>query len=1181
MDVFDLTATIKLEVDNYLTGLDTAEKKTAGFSKTSSSLLSGLAKVGVAAFGAAEAAIGFFAKSAVSAGMTFDKSMGQVQATMGATAEEIEASVGSVDTSFGHFEGNLREFAQFMGQNTAFSATQAAQALNYMALAGYDTQQSMEMLPNVLNMAAAGGMDLARASDMVTDTQSALGLTAARTSQMVDEFAKAASTGNTNVEQLGEAFLRVGGLARELNGGMVLLSDGTMEEVDNVQELEIAFTAMANAGVKGAEAGTHMRNMIMKLSSPTDKGAEAMEALGVSVFDAEGKMRSLVDIFTDLRAGLDSVSQQEKLEAISEIFNARDLASAEALLSAVDQDWDRIGESILDAQGAAAQMAATQLDNLTGDITLFRSALESAQITISDSLTPALREFVQFGTKGVSELTTAFQEGGLDGAMEKFGELLSEGLSMVVEGLPGAVNAGAKLVGALAKGVSDNILQFVWSVGDIVEILLTQLRDSTQNIGSGIFDFIDKIVGGIVQNYDFISLGAEIIANLITGVANALPNIADTFSEYIDIVIALITDAIPIVVGALSDAIKTLVQSIPKVLSGVKSLVPRIIKAISTLIKSVAEQLPSIISAIVNMLPEVIELIGNTLVDNVDILIDAIADVITMIAQQLPVIMGTIVRVLPTIISKIVQILPRLFVTLVNAIARNLPKIINVIVKMLPQIIIAISKIFVGIVQELPKLIGAIVEALIESGPELLDGFMKALGSLVTAIPKIAAQLWDAAKGIGAAIINGINDFFSDPIGSLEIAADWISEQIFGSGTTFADVKEAFTNWWNAEGPGALSSEQWDDILAGVDLMLTDAGNYLLQDVFGSDTSVEDIKKAFTMWWNDGIGGLSNESWEDILGGVKIMFFDDNPDWFADMIFGANGAALSNVSTAMGQSISDGLLAMQEPANALQEKLNEEGKGWNEFWSEVVGGFGAEDAFSLIGGGTTHFNVRDWIDGSIFDHIKEGFDSFAEDWNTGWDDIFHAIVSAFENWQGAISGIWDLIKQSFPVGEAYDWGVELVESFFNGIMTTLGGFTSMTLGSGIADKVKAMQNNGDSGGTGVFAGTTGTPRNSENTGGSRRIGDEGGNYSGGSKRIESYSASRFSTPEATMSAQRSSFSADAVSIGRMVELLEDIADKDTKISLEGDAAGVFRMVERENKRRTRATRYNSLSMVRS
>ena len=174
----------------------------SGLSKIGSIAQKGLKIVG-AAFTATETAVLAFGKKYIEAGMQFDSSMSQVAATMGTTVDQI---------------GELRDFAQEMGATTAFSATQAADALNYMALAGYDAGTSMSMLPNVLNLAAAGGMELASASDMITDSQSALGLTLSETSQLVDKMAKASSKSNTSVAQLGEAILTVGGTAKMMAG---------------------------------------------------------------------------------------------------------------------------------------------------------------------------------------------------------------------------------------------------------------------------------------------------------------------------------------------------------------------------------------------------------------------------------------------------------------------------------------------------------------------------------------------------------------------------------------------------------------------------------------------------------------------------------------------------------------------------------------------------------------------------------------------------------------------------------------------------------------------------------------------------------------------------------------------------------------------------------------------------
>ena len=573
-NVFDLWGKISIDTSGFTSALSVAGK----------------------AISVATKAVTDFAKQSVNVGQRFDKSMSQVAATMGETMSEMETEIGTVNLAWGEFSGNLREYALEMGKNTAFSASQAADALNYMALAGYDTQTSMEMLPNVLNLAAAGTMDLARASDMVTDTATAFGLTLEdgnvdieRTTQLVDEMAKAASTGNTSVSQLGDAFLVVGGLAQELNGGIVSLSDGTTATVDGIQELEIALTGMANAGIKGSEAGTHMRNMLLKLSSPSDAGAKQMEALGVSVFDTTGKMRSLSDIFDDLSGALGNLTQEEKIQAISDLFNARDIASAEALLSAVEQDWDKIGESILNADGAAQKMAETQLDNLAGDVTYFKSALEGAQITLSDVLTPTLREFVQFGTEQLGVLTNAFKEDGIDGLMSAIGDGLSQGINLIISKLPEIMRHGRKILMSLIKGMIDNLPQIIKTAAEIITELATGVVKALPELIPAIVKCIRTIVDTLTKPDMLTQIwqaALELVIELVEGIVENLDELIEAAFLIIDNLVEFILkpenlskliECMFMVQVALGEG---LIKAIPEVLKGITELIWRMGEAI-------------------------------------------------------------------------------------------------------------------------------------------------------------------------------------------------------------------------------------------------------------------------------------------------------------------------------------------------------------------------------------------------------------------------------------------------------------------------------------------------------------------------------------------------------------------------------------------------------------------------
>lgn len=327
------------------------------------------------ALNAAKAA-GKLLTGSIQTGMDFDAAMSQVAATLGYTTEQLNDSTTQQAQDF----QALRDFALEMGKTTAFTAQQSAEALNYMALAGYDAETSMRMLPTVLNLAAAGGMDLARASDAVTDIQSAFGLTIEETVALVDQMAKTSQRTNTSVSQLSEAMLTVGGAASYMRGGTA--------------EVAEVLGIMASAGIKGAEGGTHLRNMLLRLAAPTEKGAQALEDVGVAIFDAEGKMRSFAEIMPELNKALSGLTDEEKLNFFDTVFNVRDIAAANALLGASVDTWERLGDEIRNSEGAAQDMAHVQLDNLKGDVTLLKSAWEGYKIELASKFAPVLRQIM-------------------------------------------------------------------------------------------------------------------------------------------------------------------------------------------------------------------------------------------------------------------------------------------------------------------------------------------------------------------------------------------------------------------------------------------------------------------------------------------------------------------------------------------------------------------------------------------------------------------------------------------------------------------------------------------------------------------------------------------------------------------------------------------------------------------
>ena len=455
------------------------------------------------------AAVGALGTTAVKTTADFDSSMSQVQATMGVTKDSMSdlngASVNTMDA--------LRDLAKQMGAETAFSASECADAMNYLALAGYDTQEIYDTLPTVLNLAAAGDIDLASASDMVTDAMSALSMETSEADTMVDQMAKTASLTNTSVAQLGEGILTIGATARTVKGG--------------TSELNATLGILANNGIKSAEGGTHLRNVILSLQNPTDKAAAQMEALGISVYDSEGNMRSLNDILGDLNTSMEGMTAQEKSNIIGQIFNKTDLSAVNALLANTGDTWDSLQQSIVDSGGAAQQMADTQLDNLSGQLTLLKSALEGLAISFGEILMPAIRAIVEKVQTFVDKLNS------LDDAQKQTAvkiALIAAAIGPLLIALGKTISTvGSVMTGfsALTKGVAKFGVKLAGSTGSV-----TSLGSALVAVAGPVLAVV-AIVAVLAATFKHLWDTNEEFRNAITGIWEG---IAERFAAFGDAV---------------------------------------------------------------------------------------------------------------------------------------------------------------------------------------------------------------------------------------------------------------------------------------------------------------------------------------------------------------------------------------------------------------------------------------------------------------------------------------------------------------------------------------------------------------------------------------------------------------------------------------------------------------------
>lgn len=709
------------------------------------------AAVAATAIGAATAAVVSFTKESVDVGMGFDKAMSQVAATMGITKDEVS---------------ELNDFAQEMGATTAFSATQSAEALNYMALAGYDAQTSMQMLPTVLNLAAAGGMELATASDMVTDAQSALGLSLEQTTEMVDKMAMASSKSNTSVEQLGNAFLTVGGTAKNLKGGTT--------------ELATSLGILADNGIKGAEGGTALRNIILSLSAPTDKARESIEALGLEVFDAQGNMRGLDEIFNDLNGTLSTMTQGEQTQVLNEIFNKVDLKSVNALLANSGERFSELAGYIDEANGAAQRMADTQLDNLAGDITLLESATEGFQISISNYLNPALRSIAQVGGQAFSDLKTAWDESmaadNFTGAGMAIGQAIVNVVNSVINQIPALLKTGVELIGGFLIGIAQSLPSLISTIVDAVLSAVPMLIQAAFNVVNALISALPQIVSELVAA----------IPTIIQSLADAIPATVDVLVNGFVALMNAVVSALPQIIEALVAAVPTIITALVNALS---SSATALVNGFIQLFNAVVNNLPAILKAIVPMIPQLVLGIVKALVSNLPVLVQGFIDLFMAFVDALPVIIETIVGMLPELITAITETLieatPLLidaFIQLFMAFIQALPQIITSITGALPQLTDAM-------LSTLAATFGQFMENALQMFTNFLQGIQNAVPAILSFVASIPSSILSALGNLGNLLVNAGRQIIDGFLRGLKSAFESVKSFVGGIGSWIAAHK--------------------------------------------------------------------------------------------------------------------------------------------------------------------------------------------------------------------------------------------------------------------------------------------------------------------------------------------------------------------------------------------------------
>lgn len=573
MNVMELFVTLAIKDTAYKQGLKAAESNANSSTSKIGGAFKTVGKVAKTAMAAGSAATVAFTKTSIDAGMNFDTAMSQVAATMGTTVDKI---------------GNVEAKAEEMGRTTKYTATEAAEGMNILAQAGLSADEQISGIGTVLNLASAGAMSLEESASYTAGAVKGFGDSMGNASYYADLMANGATLANTNVRGLGEAFS--GSAATAKNYG---------QSADSVT---LSLLRLAEQNVTGSEASTALNRAMADLYTPTDNASKALDQLGLSAYKSNGEAKDFNDLVDELNGSLQGMTAEQKNNALATIFTTQGLQAFNKMTASSDATVQKFWKGIQDSSGSAAQQAATQLDNLKGDITLLSSATEGLELGFYNTFSGAIRGAIKGITSEVSGLAEAMESGGISGA---FSKLAQDAINFSGQ-LPGLTKIGGDLINGLISSVTQNSGSITTAVGQLLNNLA-----STISVGLNVFtsvgvNLLTTIASGMTQGIPtflgqalpmltqfteslrsnagkLINAGLALIQNIAQGLINSIP-----------VLIAYVPTIITNLAGIIND-------NAPKILATGVTIITNLAIGLVRAIPLLIANLPKIITAIVSI----------------------------------------------------------------------------------------------------------------------------------------------------------------------------------------------------------------------------------------------------------------------------------------------------------------------------------------------------------------------------------------------------------------------------------------------------------------------------------------------------------------------------------------------------------------------------------------------------
>ena len=692
-------------------------------------------------------AIGAIGAASVKVGSDFEASMSKVAAISGATGDDLKA---------------LTDKAKEMGATTKFSASESADALQYMAMAGWKTEDMLNGLEGIMNLAAASGEDLATTSDIVTDALTAFGLSAEDSTHFADVLAQASSNANTNVGMMGETFKYVAPVAGALGY--------------TAEDTALAIGLMANSGIKASQAGTSLRSIMSRMAKPTKEVQGAMDKLGVSLTDSNGNMKSLNEVMGDLRNGFAGLSEAEAAEMAAALGGQEAMSGLLAIVNASDDDFDKLSDAIYSCDGAAKRMADTMNDNLQGQITILKSGLEGLGISLYENMEAPLKEVVKEAQNMVQQLQDAFNNGGLDEVVSTVGDIFAQIVEKAASAAPDLIDVASDMIQSFLTGINNNLPEIASAGVDIVTSLGSALIENTGLLWSTGVALLAEVLSGLADNMpQLVESAKDALSQFGSALVEYAPSIGESAAKIVSYLASAVIENLPQII----EVGKQIVQGF---IAGIEQEFPGLGAFLSGLFDGFASTLAPIAQTVVDALSHIFSALDGADPETMEALGKAIGTIAACIAA---------LKVASEVVGGVKNLL-----SVLGGFRKTAGNVIGIVPKVVEgfQLLSGGAGTFSEVLAlEFPKLAGIITKVTGSFGTlaSTISGVFTKIGAVVgPAISKIASlisSIGPTIAGIGAVIggaVMAVTNFF----GMLKDGFSWVKEALMVIGIAIAAV---------------------------------------------------------------------------------------------------------------------------------------------------------------------------------------------------------------------------------------------------------------------------------------------------------------------------------------------------------------------------------------------------------